>query len=63
MRIERPLACNNCFLCPCSKQGMTIEAPPGVEIGSVRQKLSMFGPKLEIRNLQGDAVYIVNGTI
>ena len=58
MRIDRPLSCNNCFLCPCSKQGMIIEAPPGVEIGSVRQRLSMFGPRLEIRDEQEKVLYL-----
>ena len=61
--LRRPYRCNNCFLCPCVNQTLTVESPPGVEIGEVRQNFSMIRPAFEIADSQGEVVYRIEGEI
>ena len=47
--IDRPLKCDNCLLCPCMTQTMTVECPPGVLAGHVEQSLSILKPTYIIK--------------
>ena len=47
--IDRPLRCDNCLVCPCLTQSMTVECPPGVLAGHVEQSLSILKPTYIIK--------------
>ena len=51
--IDRPLKCDNCLLCPCLTQSMTVQCPPGVLAGHVEQSLSILKPTYIIKVRKG----------
>jgi len=59
--IDRPLRCDNCCLCPCMTQTMSVECPPGVVAGHVEQSLSIFTPTYIIKDAQEQDVFVVEG--
>jgi len=59
--IDRPLKCDNCLLCPCMTQTMTVECPPGVLAGHVEQSLSILKPTYIIKDAADEDVFVVEG--
>lgn len=62
MSIHRPLRASTCW-CPCCLQKLTVECPPGTEIGKVRQKWSICHPEFNICDESGAAVLSIEGPI
>ena len=60
--IDRPLRCDNCLLCPCLTQSMTVQCPPGVLAGHVEQSLSILKPTyiIKVRSCQGRNIKLFN---
>ncbi|CAJ0918757.1 unnamed protein product, partial [Mesorhabditis belari] len=66
IRIDRPYKCcasdNYCYACfPCCAQHSIIEAPPGKQIGAVRQRAACCSPCFYIRDENGTNVFSIEG--
>ena len=59
--IDRPMRCDNCLVCPCLTQTMTVHCPPGVLAGHVEQALSVFKPTYIIKDSEEQDKYMVEG--
>jgi len=59
--INRPLRCDNCCLCPCFTQEMTVECPAGSLAGSVEQCISLITPTYIIKDKEGEDKFVVEG--
>lgn len=61
IRIERPVRCDNCWLCPCMAQAMTVECPVGQLAGTVEQSMSLFTPTYQILDVDGQERFTIEG--
>ena len=52
--IDSPMGCDNCLLCPCLTQTMSVQCPPGVVGGHVEQALSLLKPTYIIKDKEGE---------
>jgi len=59
--IKRPLRCDNCCLCPCFTQKLTVECPSGNLAGTVDQSISFFTPTYNIKDKHGEKKYVIQG--
>ena len=59
--IDRPMRCDNCLLCPCLTQTMSVQCPPGVVGGHVEQALSLLKPTYIIKDREEVERYIIEG--
>ena len=57
--INRPLRCDNCCICPCFTQEMTVECPAGNQAGSVEQCISLFTPTYIIKDKEGEDKFVI----
>ena len=57
--INRPLRCDNCCVCPCLTQEMTVECPAGSPAGSVEQCISLFTPTYIIKDREGEDKFVI----
>ena len=59
--IDRPMRCDNCLLCPCLTQTMSVQCPPGVVGGHVEQALSLLKPTYIIKDREEVERYLIEG--
>ena len=59
--IDRPMRCDNCLLCPCLTQTMSVQCPPGVVAGHVEQALSLLKPTYVIKDRDEVERYVIEG--
>lgn len=62
IKLKRPLRCKVCCF-PCCLQRMDVFSPPGILIGTIEQKWSIFKPKFLIKNSMGKIVFHIQGPI
>eukprot|EP00092_Neocalanus_flemingeri_P083446 GFUD01104737.1.p1 GENE.GFUD01104737.1~~GFUD01104737.1.p1 ORF type:complete len:277 (-),score=75.24 GFUD01104737.1:96-926(-) len=61
VKISRPLRCDNCCVCPCFTQEMTVECPAGNLAGRVEQSISLFTPTYVIKDRHGEEKFVIEG--